>query len=219
MALDLFLIAYCAARSTVAGFALTSGNYNDAVELLKRRFGKDEKIQRAHINELLNLRPVFKTREIVRLRKLYDTVEIHHRGLKALGVDEATYSSIVVPSILEKIPEGLRLSITRGRSYSTWKLDEMLELLLDEIELREDQMTAYVYAKEDKDQREEKRSEKPGTANAFTTATTGKVEKCAFCLETHKHEKCMKVTSINKRKELIRKYGRCYTCLEKDIGQ
>ena len=38
------------ARSTVAGFALTADNYNDAIELLKRRFGKDEKIKRAHIN-------------------------------------------------------------------------------------------------------------------------------------------------------------------------
>ena len=81
------------ARSTVAGFALTSSNYNDAIELLKRRFGKDEKIQRAHINELLNLKPVFKTREIMKLRRLYDTVEKHHRGLKAFGLDEATYST------------------------------------------------------------------------------------------------------------------------------
>ena len=29
------------ARSTVAGFTLTSSNYNDAIELLKRKFGKD----------------------------------------------------------------------------------------------------------------------------------------------------------------------------------
>ncbi len=48
------------ARSTVAGFALTVDNYNDTIELLKRRLGRDEKIRRAHINELLNLKPVFK---------------------------------------------------------------------------------------------------------------------------------------------------------------
>ena len=49
------------ARSTVA---LTADSYNDAIELLKRRFGKDDKIKRGYINELLNLKPVFKARNI-----------------------------------------------------------------------------------------------------------------------------------------------------------
>ena len=47
------------ARSAIAGFALTSANYEAAVELLKKRFGKKTAIQRSLVNELLNTRPVF----------------------------------------------------------------------------------------------------------------------------------------------------------------
>ena len=103
------------AKATIAGFALTSANYRAAVELLERRFGKKTAIRRAHINELLKVAPVYGEKDTTRIRTLYDTVETHYRGLVALGVDEETYSSIVVPAILEKLPESLRLTITRGR--------------------------------------------------------------------------------------------------------
>ena len=47
------------ARSAITGFVLTSANYEAAVELLKKRFGKKTAIQRTLVNELLNTRPVF----------------------------------------------------------------------------------------------------------------------------------------------------------------
>ena len=112
---------------------------------------------------------------------MYDIVETHHRGLKALGVDEATYSTIVVPSILEKIPEGIRLSITRGKNYAEWTLDEMLKFLLKEIELREDQTIVHANNKEDKDSHKE--GEKPGTASVLATSTQGKDEKMCILSE------------------------------------
>ena len=46
------------ARSAIAGFALTSANYEAVVQLLKKRFGKKTAIQRSLVNELLNTRPV-----------------------------------------------------------------------------------------------------------------------------------------------------------------
>ena len=42
-------------RSLIAGFALTSANYESAVELLRNRYRKKTAIQRAHVNELLNM--------------------------------------------------------------------------------------------------------------------------------------------------------------------
>ena len=51
-----------------------------------------------------------------RLRTLYDLVETHYRGLFALRIDENTYSCVVdvVPKLLEKIPEDIRLNMTLG---------------------------------------------------------------------------------------------------------
>ena len=78
------------AKSTIAGLSLTEANYKCAVELLKKRFEKKATVQRAHINQLLQLQAVFKERDTTGMRKLYDSWEAHNRALKALGVKEET---------------------------------------------------------------------------------------------------------------------------------
>ena len=65
-------------------------------------------------------------------------VESHYRGLVAIGVEKQTYSGIVVLSIQEKLPDTLRLTITRGGEYLEWNLADLLHVLLKEVELRED---------------------------------------------------------------------------------
>ena len=212
------------ALSTIAGFSLTATSYEDAVELLKRRYGKTSKIQRVHINELLNIRPVQNARETNRLRSLYETVEAHHRGLKSLGVDPMTYSTIVVPSILEKLPEVIRLSLTRGKDFEKWNLDDLLKVLQEEVELREYQTP--VNSNNTNSTKDASRGQKdlPGgtgkaakasTASTLFTKSTNP-DLCAFCLGTHKHEHCNKVTNVSHRKQLVRKYGRCFICLGKN---
>ena len=58
------------ARATIAGFSLTAANYAAAVDVLKKKYGKETAIQRAHVNDLLNLAPVFSDKDTSRLRKL-----------------------------------------------------------------------------------------------------------------------------------------------------
>ena len=125
------------ARSAISGFALTSASYNEAIDLLKRRYGKKNAIQKAHIQELMNIKPVSNDRDTEKLRKLYDTCETNYRGLKALGVNETAYSTIVVPEILEKLPETFRLTITRDKDFLEWSMTEVMDAFLKEIELRE----------------------------------------------------------------------------------
>ena len=81
------------AKSTIAGFALTSANYGAPVQLLpKKRYGKDSAIQKAHLNDLLDLSPVYNERHTPRLRRFYDDCETHYRSLEALGVAECVLS-------------------------------------------------------------------------------------------------------------------------------
>lgn len=82
------------ARSTIAGFTLTGANYEEAVGVLKKRYGKGTAIQQAHVNDLLSLPPVYSDRDTPRLRRLWDRYETHYRGLIALGVNENTYAYI-----------------------------------------------------------------------------------------------------------------------------
>ena len=59
-------------RSTITGFSLTSANYREAMEVLKKQYGKEIAIQRAHMNDLLNLPHIFNDKGTPQLRKLYD---------------------------------------------------------------------------------------------------------------------------------------------------
>ena len=59
-------------KSAIAGFALTSANYGVAVELLTKRYGKKMAIQRAHVNDMLTVSPVYNERDLPRLRTLCD---------------------------------------------------------------------------------------------------------------------------------------------------
>ena len=188
--------------------AFTSANYEAAVELLKKRFGKKTAIQRTLVNELLNTRPVFNESDTSRLRGLYDFVETKYRALQALNVDERTYSEIVVPMLLERIPDSIRLTITRGKQYLEWTLKDLLDSLLTEVELREDHnLTAQRGGSND-------RKKGPRTASALFT-TEGGDKRCAFCLGSHPPEDCKKVQDVKERKKLLLKFGRCFNCIEK----
>ena len=78
------------------------------------------------MNELLNARPVYSDRDTATLRNFYHLVETKYRALQALEVEEGVNSAIVVPMLLEKIPDTLRLTITRGQNYLDWSLGDML---------------------------------------------------------------------------------------------
>ena len=78
---------------------------------------------------------VFKERDTTGMRKLYGSCEAHNRALKALGVKEETYSAIVVPCVMEKLPEHFRLTITRDNNFLEWSIEEILKAF--EKELRE----------------------------------------------------------------------------------
>ena len=201
-----------AARTTIAGLALTAANYKVAIDLLKGRFGKPVVIERAHVNELLNVAPVFNERDTTGLRRLYDKIEIHHRGLKALDVNASTYEGIVVPATLGKLPEAVKLQITRGKNYTEWKMEDLLKELLSELELREEHCTinkseSNHFTRSDKDKK--KRTDELNTASALLAKMN---DFCAYCKGGHAHHDCTIVKSVEERRQLLRKYGRCFVC-------
>ena len=81
------------ARSAIAGFSLTSANYKAAIQLLKKRDGKQKVIQRAYINDLLNLEPIYGERDKQRLRTMYDEWTITNGTRSSCWTSWATRSS------------------------------------------------------------------------------------------------------------------------------
>ena len=205
------------ASNVIAGIPITDGNYKTAIQLLKRRYGKPEIIQRAHISHLLSIVPVFNEKSVNRLRSFYDQIETHFRGLEAHGVDKATYSSIVVPALMEKLPEAIRCNMIRGsqQSHLTWSLDDMIFELEKELEIRESCLPLKMGEKEEKISRRPYREEtfRGGTATSLYVGRDDK-KKCVFCLNEHFPEDCAKITDPHERKSILRKYARCFVCLK-----
>ena len=121
------------AESAIAGLPLTSANYKGALEILQNRFAQKQVIINAHMDTLLNLEPARSMGNIKTVRKVVDSVETHVRGLKALGIDSKQYGTLLVPILMDKLPEELRL-IIRRKYKDNFDLTELVEAAKLEIE-------------------------------------------------------------------------------------
>jgi len=184
-----------AAKTAVSGLALMSVNYQVTIDLLKVRFGKAIVIERTDVNDLLNMNPVYHDKDTAGLRRVYDTIEVHLRGLEALNVDMSTYEGIVVPAIIGKLPEGVRLQITRGENHHEWKMENLLKELLTELELKEEHsITARNPYPRDKD-----KGRTGGGLNSASALRAKTNDFCAYCKGGNAHQD----------------YGRCFICTRK----
>ena len=98
---------------TIAGLALTKDNYKVAVDLLRERYGNKQVIISSHMESWLKLPRVNFASDIKRVRMVYDQIEIKIRSLQALGIKAESYGSLLIPVVMEKIPEEFWLVISR----------------------------------------------------------------------------------------------------------
>ena len=102
------------AADAVAGLTLTSANYAEAIATLKRRFGNTQLIVSKHMDGLLSLTAVSSPHDVRALRHLYDAVESHVRGLRALGVSTESYGGMLTSIMMSKLPPAIRLIVNRS---------------------------------------------------------------------------------------------------------
>ena len=88
------------------------------------------------MESLLNLNQVSNERDIKNLRKLHDNIETNVQSLKTLRVDFAQYGALLVPMIMSKFPEDIRLAITKSVNNDLG-LDSILAVFKTELNTRE----------------------------------------------------------------------------------
>ena len=204
------------AKSEVAGFSLTEADYNAAVELLTKRYAKPGVIKRAHINQLLSLAPVFKETSMERLYNLQDQIETHFRALKAQCVYKESYSTVVVPVLMYKIPQSIRHNMIRfGKDHMNWNVDDLVEALDKELDVLEGHIPIMKSqdGQERQDQRNLSQRSRPATATTLLSTSGKERKKCPFCSQDHAAENCEFVKDSNERKKRLFKSARCFSCL------
>ena len=201
------------AATTIQSLALTAANYNSAVQLLNQRFGNKQVIISSHMDALLKLTAV-SSHDVKGLRKTYDKIEAHVRGLQALDVPTSTYGSLLVPVLMSKIPEEIRLLLGREVKDGEWNLDKILTLLREEVENRERCGSIQALSAP-----ERKQAYNVGGRNGLTTAaaliSSDKKVNCSYCKGNHTSAKCPVITNVLARKDILRKEGRCFICLKR----
>ena len=77
--------------AVIEGLQMTNENYDQAMRLLKGRFGNKQSIITAHMNELLMLRRIDNENDVQGIRHLYDKIGTPVRSLQRLGVQGENY--------------------------------------------------------------------------------------------------------------------------------
>ena len=111
--------------------------YQEAVEILRKRFGNKPLINSKHMETLLNAEPVTSDQSLKELRHLYDKTESHFRSLKSLGVEPTSCGAMLSPVLLTKLPPELRRIVSRRISSTDLYIDTLLEMFEEELVARE----------------------------------------------------------------------------------
>ena len=119
------------ASDTVSGFTLTDSNYDAAVDLLHERYSNKQLIINNHMEQLVQLPQITHEEHIKKLRNLLTDVETHVRSLNSLGISTFRFGNFLVPLILNKLPQKLRVDI------GLWQLDDLLKAFKEELTVRE----------------------------------------------------------------------------------
>ena len=98
---------------------LTEDNYDQAVSILRKRFGNKQVIIHRHMDILLSVETVGSSNDLTALRRLYDKVESNVRIREALGVRVDLYGTLLTLVQIKKLPSELRLVMSR-KSARDW---------------------------------------------------------------------------------------------------
>ena len=104
------------AAEAVSGLTLSTANYEEAIAILKRRFGSKQLIINRHMELLLKDAPITSQHNITGLRQFFDGLESNVRGLKTLGIPQESYGGLLDPVVMSKLPAELQLIVSRGLS-------------------------------------------------------------------------------------------------------
>ncbi|UYV78489.1 hypothetical protein LAZ67_16001717 [Cordylochernes scorpioides] len=217
------------AAQTVEGFCLSEENYDKAVELLKKRFGKGERLIDVHMNNLLALKPLRVTKDVRAFRELYGRILVQIRSLESLGVVVESYGNLLCPLLLKLLPSDLKLELHREFT-GAFSLGDLIEFLKRQLIALEstfgtrDEITAGQPSNEHPQSqssivkyRRNERNPLP-TAAGFLNASeaVNKRKNCAFCERDHESTKCEFAENLTLEDKLgkLKKKGACFRCLK-----
>ena len=188
-------------------------NYLQSITLLKQCFGQLEKFINAHTHALIELPGP--TNELSSLQLFHDTTENHIRGLASLGVSKESYSTILVPIILGKLPVPIRRNLARDHNELKWTLDDLQAAVVKEIRVLESGLNNNDPSSSLSTRTHATESFHAAIKREHHPNSTGKRKiHYVYCKGEHPPTTCPEVTNYQKWLEIVGKSNLCFNCLE-----
>lgn len=225
------------AREVVESFPVTAENYEQAIDCLRARFGREDVLIEVYVRELLSLvlSNVLGQEHKLPIVKLYDRIETQLRSLKMLGVTSDKYASMLYPLVESCLPvDLLRVWERHLNSFSVKsenkdfnKLEILMQFLRNEIEGEEKvNLATSGFGCETKTKGIFKGKVKNLTQNK--TVPTGmelltscrdvsvRQQRCIFCDKPHQSTDCNRAEGLtyDQKKQILIKKGGCFKCLK-----
>ena len=232
------------ARQLVESFPAVGGNYEQIVDCLKSRFGREDLQIEVYVRELLKLilSNAISSNKFD-IATLYDRLETQMRALETLGVSSDKSAAMLFPLIESCLPEDIlrvwqrlprnldfRASQNSVENLEHPKMEDKLKglMLFLQNEVENDQRIKLASEgfglKPVASQKESGRagvtlkhkfeSGVPTAAGLINVNTLAK--KCVFCEGSHESSNCFKAQqfSFEKKKSILSEKAACFACLK-----
>ncbi|KRY06664.1 hypothetical protein T12_11394, partial [Trichinella patagoniensis] len=219
------------ARNAIEGIPLTPENYSQAVDILKKRFGRPRQVIREHLAALWR-EPACREMTAQGIQALVDDVTKHLRCLTALDRDpfagRLPVSEALMPMLRDKFPPALirawdtnigpeatdeEDNLQKFLEFAQWQAGLLSTSMGEETKpsaSRQEERTP-----SSKPSRPERRSVDRIRSTAAALAVVA-AKGCPFCSGDHKAEACEKFrqADLPGRRDMARTKELCFRCLE-----
>jgi len=146
------------------------------------------------------------------LQSFHDKLESHMRALQSLGKSPDTYSAMLTPMVLGKLPIEVKKQFAREHHNGEWTIREVMALILGEIRVLEAGHYSNGFSKEFHT-----------TATSFHTAAMKPFQEkkepvCTYCKGPHAANQCTVVKGHQQRVSIVKSKGLCFNCLSHHIS-
>ena len=157
---------------------------------------------------LLQVEAVSSSQNVKALRRLFDNISSHMRSLASLKVKDETYGSLLCAVLINKIPPDLQLIVCRKVPEAEWELKTLISAIEEEIVARERLGPSRPPCRPEN-------KPLPTATTLVVKESSAATPLCCYCNQHHHTTDCTVVTQVDECKQLLRRAGLYFSCLQR----
>ena len=204
---------------TVETYGYSAAAYAAALQRLDQKYGGEKRKTAVHMSALQDMPPIRERGTAKQLERFADLVQVAKINLIDAGRQNELSFGTFCTQLQQKLSQDLLTAYHRWRCDNNIveSVDSLLQWLVREADFRtEAEETLQSVSHSVAATRLMSKPAKSDISTAAALTVTSSSVECVFCGSGHESSQCSSITDIKRRKELIRKNGRCFICLKKN---